>query len=101
MTGIIDLDTDFAKQIGFTSDKFDGYLWREDKYIMISLIISKHKGSGHLSELFKKIHSLNYGIKVPTPMPKMEAILQKYGFHKTCEYDGFNKCDVEVWVLEK
>ena len=87
--GMIKLDDDFATVLGFTSDKFDGYLWRpetineEDKHITISLITSKKPGEGNLIKLFDKIKSMGYGIVVPTPSNRMESICAEYGFvHK-------------------
>ena len=101
--GIIELDSPFAKKLGFTSDKFDGWLWKKGKYIYISFIISRKPGKGNLRRLFNRIRKLGYGIKVPTPLGVMRVIVQKYGFRKTVEFfriaNGIEE-PVEVWVKE-
>jgi hypothetical protein len=82
-TDLIELDTPFAKEIGFTSDRFEGYLWREDNFITISCIMSKQPLKGNLTQLFKAINSKGFKIQVPTPFPAMELILKCHGFKKT------------------
>lgn len=78
--GIIELDSEFAKKIGFTSDKFDGHLWNEaPDYIVISFIVSKDPRKGNLRKLFDSIEALGYGILVPTPSDQMYAICKKRG----------------------
>jgi len=100
--GKISLDTPFATELGFTSDKFanGSYLWKRDNYIMISFIISRFEGQGNLSRLFKKIESKGLGIKVPTPFGRMKSILMKKGFMRTEEWFEEANCPVEVWVKE-
>lgn len=98
--GLIDLDTPFAKEIGFTSDRFMGWLGKEEGYIYISFIESIQLGRGHLSELFDNIMKQGYGVKVPTPFARMKAIIMKKGFTKTEEWFKEADCPVEVWVLE-
>lgn len=102
--GIIELDTPFAKELGFTSDKFSGWLSKRGDYIYISLIESLNPRKGNLSKLFDRIQERGYGIKVPTPFPLMERILRKRGgFVKTLEpfapEHGIND-PCEVWVKE-
>lgn len=98
LEGIIELDTPFAKHLGFTSDKFDGWLWKKDKHIMISFIVSKQEGKGNLSKLFQRIQELGYEIRVPNPFAKMKAILVTHGFKRTIEYDKDMGGDVAVWI---
>jgi len=95
--GIIEIDSDFGKTIGFTSDKFslDSYLWREDSRVFISLIFSEHEGQGNLSALFKNIESLGLRVAVPTPFARMESILEKKGFVMHLEDTEMGAC--EVW----
>jgi hypothetical protein len=78
--GMIELDTEFAQSIGFTKDKFRGYLWKEGNVITISLIESRVQGQGYLRELFNNIEAKGFKIQVPTPLGKMQAILEHYGF---------------------
>jgi len=80
--GIINLDTDFAKELGFTSDKFYGYLWISKNTIWISFIESKQQGKGHFKALLDTIKEKGYDIIVPTPFPRMEAICLKWGMDK-------------------
>ncbi|MCK4529398.1 hypothetical protein KAW18_18695 [candidate division WOR-3 bacterium] len=97
--GIIELDTEFAKLIGFTSDKFDdiSYLYQEGNYIFISMIKSIDKHKGNLTKLFDAIQREGYEIKVPRPFPLMELILIRKGFRKTIEHSE-QMGAVEVWV---
>lgn len=81
----IDLDTEYAKSIGFTSDKFDGWLWHSPSRITISFIISKEPGKGNLSRLFDAILEQGLAVAVPTPSDKMRAILERKGFTKGYE----------------
>lgn len=94
---IIEIDSEFGKQIGFTSDKFsdDSYLWRTDGKVTISLIFSKHQGKGNLSALFKNIESLGLKVAVPTPFAKMQAILERKGFVMHIEDTEIGDC--EIW----
>ena len=98
--GKIELDSSLGKKLGFTSDKFDGWLWRKGKDIYISFIVSLNEGQGNLSKLFDRILELGYNIKVPIPLGKMRLILTKKSFRRNWEYDKrFGK--VEVWELTK
>lgn len=98
--GIINLDTPRGLELDFTSDKFMGWLWKTDKYITISMIGSLQESQGNLSKLFNKILDKGYGIKVPSPFPKMEQILIKKGFKQTYEYWKEAREDIEIWVKE-
>lgn len=93
--GIIELDTDRGKELGFTSDKYGGYLWKQGNYIMLSMINSK----GYLLNLFNAIKKKGYGVKVPTPLGRMEKIVQLKGFKRTWEQDEMMGA-VEVWVKD-
>lgn len=84
----VDLDSAFAKEIGFTSDKFEGYLWKKEKWITISFIMSKQQGSGNLSKLFRAINEKGYKIAVPAPFPNMQLILICHGFKRTFVNDS-------------
>ena len=101
--GIIELDSEFGRKIGFTSDKFfvSSYLWKKEGYIYISAIESREKGKGHQSSLFNAILSKGYGIKVPNPFPLMEVIIGIRGFARTEETSERYPEPVEVWVKEK
>lgn len=100
--GPIELDSTLGKQLGFTSDKFDGWLWKKGEYITVSFIESLQQGQGNLSKLFDSITTKGYGIKVPTPFARMQSIIIAKGFKRTEE--PFHPPDImepcEVWVKE-
>ena len=102
--GIIDLDSDRGKEFGFTSDKFDGWLWKKGKNIWISFIISKQQGKGNFRDLLQHIRILGYGVKVPTPSTRMAAILRKLGFTYTWTKTTMFGCikeSCEVWEIKR
>jgi len=98
--GIIELDSDRAKPFGFTSDKFYGYLWKKGNYIVISFIASLYPRSGDFANLCKTIESKGFGIKVPTPFPRMKDILIKQKYRKTKEWFSAAKDYCEIWIKE-
>ena len=101
MNKLIALDSELGKKIGFTSDRFaeGSYLWLVNGYVYISFIVSKEEGKGYLSELFDAILANGWGVKVPTPFPKMELICLKKGFRKTTEF--FEKVGENATVYVK
>jgi hypothetical protein len=98
MNGMVELDSEVGKLLGFTSDKFEGYLWLEleQKRVLISAIISLDPGKGNLSKLFSKIEGYGLRVAVPTPFACMEAILRRKGFEMKIEHVEVMG-DVEVW----
>ena len=77
--GIINLGTSEAEQLGFTPDKFFGYLWKTGDVIMISFIESKHEGKGNLRGLFDQIEASGFQVAVPTPSNRMRTICERRG----------------------
>ena len=103
--GEISLDSEDGKELGFTSDLFDGYLWKIGDRIFISLIVSRNKRQGNLSRLFARIQEAGYKVAVPTPVGKMVKILKKKGFvphieHAAAAGPAMGGA-VEVWMLPK
>ena len=94
---IIELDSEFANEIGFTSDIFDGWLWKVENYICISFIVSNQKRQANVTNLFNAILNKGFDIKVPTPTNMMKAILRKKEFIEIEEYD-FDRQSVAVWL---
>jgi hypothetical protein len=94
--GRIDLDTDRGKLLGFTSDVYDGYLWKQDGHIIISFIVSLRRGG--FKRLVDRILSLGLGVKVPTPLGRMKDIVRKNGYRQTFEDKDGER--YEIWVLE-
>jgi len=95
---MIEINTDRGKKFGFTSEKFKrmSYLWKKGKYITISMIASN--GRGNFKSLVDKILSDGYGVKIPTPLGRMQHIVRKNGYKHTFEHDEVGSH--EVWVLE-
>lgn len=91
-------DSPFAKEIGFTSEKFDeeSYLWKNGDFITVCFIISKQEGKGNLSRLFKAINAKGFKVEVPTPFANMELILKTHGFKRVFIKDPLMG-EVEVW----
>jgi len=95
--GIIAVDSNYGKEFGFTRDKFtrDSYLWKLGDRIMVSFIISRHPGQGHLSELFAAIEEKGFRVAVPTPSAHMRRILKRKGFVPHMETGDLGL--VEIW----
>ena len=100
MSPIIDLDSRFAKMIGFTSGRFvkHSYLWRMRKTIYISMIEAMASGQGDFSRLLTNLQRRGFRVKVPTPLNQMTLILARKGFKPTREISHGESC--EVWVRE-
>jgi len=94
--GMVELDSEFAKTIGFVSDKFDGYLWKEGNDIVISAIISKEEGKGNFSNLVKNIRNAGYEVIVPTPLGIMNNIVRKWGYKQEIVLDEVMG-ELEIW----
>jgi hypothetical protein len=100
--GMIEMDSEFAKKIGFISGRFlsCSYLWGEGNRIIIKTIECSDRRRGYLRELFKAIWDLGVEIAVRTPLSTMKEILVHYGFKKTLVQDPvFGR--VELWVRSK
>jgi hypothetical protein len=85
---IIKLDSERGKELDFTSENFDGYLWQKKDEIIISIIISFYPGKHNLLNLFNKIRSEGFHIFVPTPSGRMSRICDKYGMIRQDRIDG-------------
>ena len=96
--GIIELDTNRAKEFGFTSDLFIGYLWKRENTIFISYIESKFPNRGNFTSLMKNIWSRGFKIAVPTPFAGMKQILMENGFKQTFEWFPEMEENCEVWI---
>ena len=99
--GVIHLDSNFGKSLGFTSDRFgrDSFLWKINDVIVISMITLSLR-TGNFRELVEKILAYGFSIEVPMPIGRMRTIVEKCGYvkeYRTCE---FTKESVEVWVLK-
>ena len=71
----------FGKELGFTSDKFEGYLWRNgNTEIVIPLIESLHPGKGNFTNLAKTLMDRYQVIYIPVVSNKMKSVATKLGF---------------------
>lgn len=85
--------------IGWTPDKFCGYIAICHKTIWIKVIQSKHKNRGYLRKFLKNLLLLNYTVKIVDPMATMEKICIHYNMKPSVEkFDG-KECI--IWTLEK
>ena len=97
LDGIIELDTERALCLGFTSDKYGGYLWKTGDSVIISFIVSKQPGN--FKSLVDKIHGLGLTVKVPTPLGRMKVIVKKNRYKLMPVFDKQMGETVEVWEL--
>ena len=89
-----------GKELGFTEELFDGYLYESDDDVIISALVSKAPNCGNLGLLCQNILATGKSIKVPTPSPKMLAILQKSGYSMTLETHSFQEANEEAIDIE-
>jgi hypothetical protein len=97
--GMIELDSEFAKKIGFISKRFMScsHLWGDGNRIIIQTIECTDRRRGYLRDLFRAIWDLGVEIAVRTPLYTMEQILVHYDFKKTIVQDPiYGKS--ELWV---
>jgi len=88
--GMIDLDSDFGRSIGFTSDLFkDGsFLFGDENGILwISMVLAKHKGAGDFRSMMQNIESMGITFRIPTPIGNMVRICMKQGWMLKSAYD--------------
>jgi hypothetical protein len=98
MNGMIAIDSERGKELGFTSDRFspDSYLWEEPERIMISLIFSRTPGN--FRYLVRRIHEQGKDVAVPTPLGDMRRIVEKCGYQFALEFDEATDGTCEVWT---
>ncbi len=98
MRGMIEVDSERGRELGFTSDRFstDSYLWEEPERIMVSLIFSRTPGN--FRALVRCIHEQGKAVAVPTPLGDMRRIVEKCGYRFTLEHDDQMGETCEVWT---
>ena len=98
--GIINIDSELAKQFGFTSDKFypASYLWRTGNTITISLIMAKQKGA--FCQLIKTILRYGFDFEIPTPSNRMREIGRKQKWN-LCEKEDEMFGVIEILTNKK
>jgi hypothetical protein len=97
--GEINLDSELGKEIGFTSDLFQGgWLWKTGTTITLSFIHVKHQGHGRLKTLIKTILDKGITVEIPTPIGKMEHFVKEYALPMKVIYNNIMG-PVEVYVF--
>lgn len=86
---------------GFTAELFDGYLCKLGDDIFISLIESREPRKGNFRRLCESIMSQGFILKIPTPLGRMQEIVEKNGYTHTLEFSVGMQSDVDVWVKKK
>jgi hypothetical protein len=98
---VIEPDSDIGKQIGFTSENFDGYLcWGDDDVFFVSFIVSRRPGMGNLRNLFQNIINIGITVAVPTPSNRMRSILKRLGFKQRFEWSDEFGDHIELFVSQ-
>ena len=93
---MIALGSDLADELGFTAEKFEGWLWEKEGAIVVSFIVSKQPGKGHFGELLDAIWQRGLVAQVPTPLGQMIPILEAKGFEqKAYRHNALGM--IEVW----
>ena len=96
--GIIQPDSARGELFGFTHDKFFGWLWKDGDTISISCIESLDPGKGNFRQLVSRIREMGFKVEIPTPLGRMEQIVEKNGYAKSLKVDSIMG-KVEVWML--
>jgi len=89
----------FGIEIGFTTDRFSGYLSRVGDVVWISAIFSLQPGKGNFSRLVNECLRRGYMVKIPNPFPHMQRIAAHLRFMQTYEDDSYYGLS-EVWVKD-
>ena len=97
--GPITIDSPRGESIQFTSDRFssDSYLWVRGEAVYVSFMESKARGN--FRTLVEAILAAGMTVKVPTPLGRMEQIVQKCGYEFAVE-DDHDIGPVEVWTMK-
>ncbi len=69
-----------AQALGFTTERFQGYIWLSGSTCWLSLVVSLQPGQGHLSELIRGLLERGYEVRVPNPTEDMVARLIRMDF---------------------
>jgi len=98
--GIIEMDSDRGRQLGFTSERFShgSYLWDSPGRVTVSFVASRARGN--FMSLVGAILAEGKEVAVPTPLPAMERIVRQNGYVQTFEHEPEMGEQVEVWILK-
>lgn len=91
------IEPSHSSLIGWTPDKFTGYIAVSGKTVWIKVIQSKRRGEGYLRRFFENLLEKGYTIKVVSPMETMEKICIHY--RMTPSIENFDDRECIVWTL--
>ena len=87
--------TPYANYLGFSANRFKGYLWDDGSgAIIINLITVKQPGQGHFSKLIKDIEKAGKTVAIPSPFGEMQTVLLHRGFAGAIDPES----GVKVWT---
>lgn len=85
--------------IGWTPDRFTGYIAVDNKTVWIKVIQSNHQGEGYLRRFVQGLIARNYDVKVVSPMETMEKICIHYKMIPSVEdFDGKESI---IWTMKR
>jgi hypothetical protein len=81
-------DSKLGRELGFTSDKFAGFMTikPEVNVITLSVITSLEERKGNVLRLLKKIKKRGYNMDAYVVSDRMRIILEKFGFKGNKDY---------------
>jgi len=91
--------TAYARRIGLLKDRFttQTFLWKREGEVYISFVETHSPGQGHFRELVENLLKMGYVVKIPTPLGRMEHLVQSNGYTKTIETTPHgDPCEVYV-----
>lgn len=91
--------TEFARNLGVTKDRFNKktFLWKLGNEIYFSYVETTKDGQGYFRELVENCLSRGYTVKIPSPIGRMQKIVEKNGYRYTEEETKLGDI-VDVWV---
>lgn len=98
--GMIKIDSEDGKTLGFTSDKFHkhSWLWKVGTAMYVSFVASVRPKQGDFRRLVGDLLAQGYTVKIPTPLGRMSLIVRQADYRKTEEVtEQGDTC--QVWVL--
>ena len=94
-----------AADIGFTKEKFKGYIVvdsgkKRRPELIFSMVISIDADKGNFKQCVVKALEKGYKVIIPTPLGKLETLLVKWKFKRRMVRDPMMGM-VEIWEREK
>ena len=103
--GLILVDSDDAKLIGFTKKLFtkQSYIFKRNNELCFTVICihPEKQRQGNLTNFIKNVETMGFIVKIPEPMNPMKNFLKKNNWKKTiedCELPSGMIEETDVWV---